>query len=92
MIDMGFESQVNTILDAMPSSILKPQNYHDKLHPQMVHRITYMFTATMSSTIERPAQKYLQNSITVTIGHTSKVTNHLTQHVIMVKEANKLDR
>ncbi|KAG0562769.1 hypothetical protein KC19_9G170100 [Ceratodon purpureus] len=92
MIDMGFEPQVMGVLDAMPSSNLKPENEDAELDTQKIYRTTYMFSATMPTAVERLARKYLRNPVVVTIGTAGKATDLITQHVIMVKESDKLDR
>jgi ATP-dependent RNA helicase DDX23/PRP28 len=38
MIDMGFEPQVATVLDAMPSSNLKPENEDEELDEKRIYR------------------------------------------------------
>jgi ATP-dependent RNA helicase DDX23/PRP28 len=91
MIDMGFEPQVKAILDAMPSSVLGAHSQDGGLDTTKMHRTTCMFSATMSSTVERLAQKYLHNPIMVTIGTKGKVTKNITQYVEVVKEGEKLD-
>lgn len=65
MIDMGFEPQVQGILDAMPAANLKPQQEPstgedgDQVMEQrqekdgIVYRTTYMFSATMPPAVER---------------------------------------
>ncbi|CAM6029045.1 unnamed protein product [Sphagnum balticum] len=92
MIDMGFEPQVMGVLDAMPSSNLKPENEDAELDEKKIYRTTYMFSATMPPAVERLARKYLRNPVVVTIGTAGKATDLITQHVIMVKETEKLDR
>lgn len=92
MIDMGFEPQVVGVLDAMPSSNLKPENEDEELDERKIYRTTYMFSATMPPAVERLARKYLRNPVVVTIGTAGKTTDLITQHVIMVKESEKLDR
>ncbi|MCO5598918.1 hypothetical protein L7F22_053017 [Adiantum nelumboides] len=92
MIDMGFEPQVVGVLDAMPSSNLKPENEDEELDDRKIYRTTYMFSATMPPAVERLARKYLRNPVVVTIGTAGKATDLITQHVIMVKEGEKLDR
>lgn len=92
MIDMGFEPQVVGVLDAMPSSNLKPENEDEELDDKKIYRTTYMFSATMPPAVERLARKYLRNPVVVTIGTAGKATDLITQHVIMVKEPEKLDR
>ncbi|GAA0165917.1 hypothetical protein Leryth_010778 [Lithospermum erythrorhizon] len=92
MIDMGFEPQVVGVLDAMPSSNLKPENEDEELDEKRIYRTTYMFSATMPPAVERLARKYLRNPVVVTIGTAGKATDLITQHVIMMKESEKLYR
>ncbi|KAJ6816393.1 DEAD-box ATP-dependent RNA helicase 21 [Iris pallida] len=92
MIDMGFEPQVMGVLDAMPSSNLKPENEDEELDEKRIYRTTYMFSATMPPAVERLARKYLRNPVVVTIGTAGKATDLITQHVIMVKDSEKLPR
>ncbi|KAL3702056.1 hypothetical protein R1sor_020078 [Riccia sorocarpa] len=92
MIDMGFEVQVVGVLDAMPSSNLKPDNEDAELDEKRIYRTTYMFSATMPPAVERLARKYLRNPVVVTIGTAGKATDLITQHVMMLKETEKLDR
>ncbi|CAH2069740.1 unnamed protein product [Thlaspi arvense] len=63
MIDMGFEPQVAGVLDAMPSSNLKPANEEEELDGKKIYRTTYMFSATMPPEVERLARKYLRNPV-----------------------------
>uniref|UniRef100_A0A7N2LEM6 RNA helicase n=1 Tax=Quercus lobata TaxID=97700 RepID=A0A7N2LEM6_QUELO len=65
MVDMGFEPQVMGVLDAMPSSNLKPENEDEELDEKKIYRTTYMFSATMPPTVERLARKYLRNPVVV---------------------------
>ncbi|KAL2649687.1 hypothetical protein R1flu_017815 [Riccia fluitans] len=92
MIDMGFEPQVVGVLDAMPSSNLKPDNEDAELDEKRIYRTTYMFSATMPPAVERLARKYLRNPVVVTIGTAGKATELITQHVIMLRDTEKLDR
>ncbi|KAL0305037.1 UNVERIFIED_CONTAM: DEAD-box ATP-dependent RNA helicase 21 [Sesamum angustifolium] len=92
MIDMGFEPQVVGVLDAMPSSNLKPENEDEELDEKRIYRTTYMFSATMPPAVERLARKYLRNPVVVNIGTAGKATDLITQHVIMTKENDKMDR
>ncbi|XP_058108165.1 DEAD-box ATP-dependent RNA helicase 21 isoform X2 [Magnolia sinica] len=92
MIDMGFEPQVVGVLDAMPSSNLKPENEDEELDEKRIYRTTYMFSATMPPAVERLARKYLRNPVVVTIGTAGKTTDLITQHVIMLKESEKMSR
>ncbi|KMZ76390.1 ATP-dependent RNA helicase [Zostera marina] len=92
MIDMGFEPQVVGVLDAMPSSNLKPENEDEELDEKKIYRTTYMFSATMPLAIERLARKYLRNPVVVTIGTAGKATDLISQHVVMLKASEKLPR
>jgi ATP-dependent RNA helicase DDX23/PRP28 len=92
MIDMGFEPQVVGVLDAMPSSNLKPENEDEELDEKGIYRTTYMFSATMPPAVESLARKYLRNPVVVTIGTAGKATDLITQNVIMVKESEKMPR
>nr|CAD1832663.1 unnamed protein product [Ananas comosus var. bracteatus] len=53
--------QVVGVLDAMPSSNLKPENEDEELDEKKIYRTTYMFSATMPPAVERLARKYLRN-------------------------------
>lgn len=89
MIDMGFEPQVMGVLDAMPSSNLKPENEDEPLEEARIYRTTYMFSATMPPAVERLARKYLRRPVVVNIGTAGKATDNVTQRVIMVKDNEK---
>ncbi|EOA39144.1 hypothetical protein CARUB_v10012078mg [Capsella rubella] len=89
MIDMGFEPQVAEVLNAMPSSNLKPENEDEELEEKKIYRTTYMFSATMSSSVERLARKYMRNPVVVNTGETTKL---VFQQVIMIKESEKFSR
>nr|XP_043618705.1 DEAD-box ATP-dependent RNA helicase 21-like [Erigeron canadensis] len=92
MIDMGFEPQVVGVLDAMPSTNFKPENEDEELDEKKIYRTTCMFSATMPAAVERLATKYLRNPVVVTVGTAGKATDLVTQHVIMVKESEKMPR
>ncbi|KAL4436059.1 hypothetical protein ABPG77_005507 [Micractinium sp. CCAP 211/92] len=79
------------VLDAMPSTNLKPENEDEPLETNRVYRTTYMFSATMPPAVERLARragKYLRRPVVVTIGTAGKATDNVTQRVI-VKENEK---
>uniref|UniRef100_A0A7N0SW16 DEAD-box ATP-dependent RNA helicase 21 n=1 Tax=Kalanchoe fedtschenkoi TaxID=63787 RepID=A0A7N0SW16_KALFE len=90
MIDMGFEPQVVGVLEAMPSSNLKPENEDEELDEKKIYRTTYMFSATMPPAVERLARKFLRNPVVVTIGTAGKATDLISQYVIMMKESDKM--
>lgn len=57
-----------------------------------IYRTTYMFSATMLPIVESLVKKYLRNPVVFTVGSTVKATDLITQHVIMVKESEKMYR
>ena len=89
MIDMGFEADVTGILDAMPSSNLKPSEEDVEIDEGKLYRTTYMFSATMPPAVEQLAKKYLRRPVTVNIGSAGQATDNVTQRVMVVKESEK---
>ena len=89
MIDMGFEPQVNAVLDVMPSTNLKPENEDEPLEKNKTYRTTLMFSATMPPAVERIARTYLRHPVTITIGSAGRVADNVTQVVKMCKENDK---
>ncbi|KAJ3106137.1 DEAD (Asp-Glu-Ala-Asp) box polypeptide 23 [Phlyctochytrium planicorne] len=104
MIDMGFEADVNYILDALPVSNVKPEGeemdfeYSEENQQQVLapgeirlrkYRQTVMFSATMPAAVERLAKKYLRRPIVVTIGTAGQVVNRIEQKVEMISDENK---
>ncbi|KAJ2558797.1 mRNA splicing protein prp28 [Coemansia sp. RSA 1933] len=86
MMDMGFEDDVNFILDALPVSNIKPDT-----HPQggamageFKYRQTTMFSATMPAAVERLARKFLRKQATVTIGTAGKAVDTVEQRAEFV--------
>ena len=77
--------QVMAVLDAMPSSNLKPEDESIELDQNRVYRTTYMFSATMPAAVERLARKYLRRPVVVNIGSAGKATDNVTQRVVIVK-------
>ena len=73
------------VLDAMPSSNLKPEDDEAKLEADRKYRTTYMFSATMPPTVERLAKKYLRRPVTITIGSAGRATDNVTQRVMLIK-------
>ncbi|KAJ2008621.1 mRNA splicing protein prp28 [Coemansia thaxteri] len=84
MIDMGFEEDVNYILDALPVSNVK--------HDAKAFRQTTMFSATMPSAVERLARKYLRAPATVTIGTAGKAVDSVEQRAEFIVGEEKRKR
>lgn len=97
MIDMGFEPDVQKILEYMPVSNIKPDsdaaedasvllaNYNSKKK----YRQTVMFTATMPPAVERLARSYLRRPAIVYIGSVGKPVDRTEQIVHMIGENEK---
>ncbi|KAJ2843905.1 mRNA splicing protein prp28, partial [Coemansia brasiliensis] len=81
MVDMGFEDDVNFILDALPVSNEKPQDYMESDDLTFKYRQTTMFSATMPPIVERMARKYLRKPATVIIGVAGKAVDTVEQRV-----------
>ncbi|KAH3721763.1 probable ATP-dependent RNA helicase DDX23 [Dreissena polymorpha] len=97
MIDMGFEPDVQQILDYLPVSNMKPDTEDAEDYEKMLanfnttqkYRQTVMFTATMPPTVEKLARKYLRRPAVVYIGSVGKPTERCEQIVYMVGHQDK---
>lgn len=95
MIDMGFEDDVQRVLEALPLSNVKPDT-EEAEDPRLMSRMlrlgrkdlryrqTVMFSATMPPALERIAKKYLRRPATVIIGNAGQAVDTVEQRVIMV--------
>lgn len=92
MIDLGFEEQVNKILNALPSQennsdSLSMSNFKGKSWQTM------MYTATWPRAIERLSEKYLCSPGVVTIGNTGQATERVEQRTEFIgNEERRLQR
>ncbi|KAF9586675.1 mRNA splicing protein prp28 [Lunasporangiospora selenospora] len=99
MIDMGFEADVNFILDALPVSNSKPDTDEAEDASKMTmaidddsqrkYRQTTMFSATMPPAVERLAKKYLRRPAVVTIGTAGQAVETVEQRVEMISDENR---
>jgi len=92
MIDLGFEVQVNAILDAMPASNLKSEDETEAMKQEGrvgKYRSTTMFSATMPIGVERLARKYLRRPAYVIIGEVGRAVDRIEQRVEWVSEEGK---
>ena len=100
MIDMGFEPDVQQILNHMPVTNAKPDtdiaedevallaNFKSKNK----FRQTVMFTATMPPAVERLARTYLRRPAVVYIGSVGRPVERVEQVVHMMKENDKRNK
>ena len=96
MIDMGFEPQVHTILEAMggllmsEDEILLEQQRAALARGEACYRITAMFSATMPPAVEKLAKKFLRHPAIVCIGDEDSGKNkRIRQHVLFISEQQK---
>lgn len=87
MIDMGFEPDVQKILDHMPVTNLKPDSEDAEDETKLIenfrlknkYRQTVMFTATMPPQVERLARSYLRRPAMVYIGSVGRPVERVEQ-------------
>ncbi|XP_052129664.1 probable ATP-dependent RNA helicase DDX23 [Frankliniella occidentalis] len=97
MIDMGFEPDVQKILEYMPVTNLKPDNEDAEDEVKLLanynskkkYRQTVMFTATMPPAVERLARTYLRRPAVVYIGSIGKPVERTEQIVFIIAEQDK---
>ncbi|CAG8634679.1 2246_t:CDS:10, partial [Funneliformis mosseae] len=97
MIDMGFETDVNVILDALPVSNVKPDTEEAENPAEMLKKIgqkeryrqTVMFSATMPPAVERLAKRYLRRPAVVTIGTAGQAVDTVEQRVEMINDEGR---
>ncbi|UYV66424.1 DDX23 [Cordylochernes scorpioides] len=97
MIDMGFEADVQKILDHMPVTNQKPDTDEAEDEEKLLanfasknkYRQTVMFTATMPPPVERLARSYLRRPAIVYIGSIGKPVERVEQIIYMVTESEK---
>lgn len=100
MIDLGFESDLQQILDSLPVTNLKPDNDFAEDADEMLanfltrnrYRQTFMFSATMPPSVERLAKKYLRRPAFIYIGVAGQPTKNIEQVVCMLKESQKREK
>lgn len=97
MLDMGFEPEVQKVLEYIPVTNLKPdteeaekeESIMENFYSKKKYRQTVMFTATMSPAIERLARAYLRRPAVVYIGSVGRPTERVEQIVYMIGEERK---
>lgn len=101
MIDMGFEPDVQKILEHIPVTNQKPDTEEAEDPEKMLmnfesgkhkYRQTVMFTATMPPAVERLARSYLRRPAVVYIGSAGKPHERVEQKVLLMSEGEKRKR
>ncbi|ORY31211.1 Pre-mRNA-splicing ATP-dependent RNA helicase PRP28 [Naematelia encephala] len=91
MVDLGFEIDLNFILDSMPATLAKPDSA-EVLQADgewKGWRVTTLFSATMPPAVDRLARKYLRKPATVTIGTAGEAVDTVEQRVEFVHGEEK---
>lgn len=83
MIDLGFEVDLNIILDAMPTGS------NGETADGGTARVTHLFSATMPPAVERLSRKYLRKPAYVTIGQTGEAVDTVEQRVEFINSDAK---
>ncbi|XP_041478542.1 probable ATP-dependent RNA helicase DDX23 [Lytechinus variegatus] len=97
MIDMGFEPDVQKILEYLPVTNQKPDTEEAEDATKLLanfaskkkYRQTVMFTATMPTAVERVARSYLRRPAVVYIGSVGKPVESVQQIVYMTTNQEK---
>lgn len=78
MIDMGFEKPLQTILDNLPSNEQLTLTIDLRIF-NITKKMTLMFTATMSPTVEILTKKYLDSPAILSIGGSGEAMDNIEQ-------------
>ena len=91
MVDLGFEIDLNYILDSMPATFIKPDNAEalQGTNEWKGWRVTTLFSATMPPPVQRLALKYLRKPATVTIGNAGEAVDTVEQRVEFIHGEEK---
>lgn len=92
MLDMGFEADLNYILESLPTSNMKPDNeVAENPLSYYKHRLrqTIMFSATMLPEVEKLARKYLRKPAVIYVGNAGQAVSTVEQRVEIMSEERK---
>ena len=91
MVNLGFEADLNYILDSLPSDglgddVMELDVSHNQNKDEIPAktRVTTLFSATMPPAVERLARKYLRKPATITIGEAGRAVDTVEQRVEFV--------
>lgn len=93
MVNLGFELDLNYILDSLPSDGMGENAMEVDNAPATKEegktRVTTLFSATMPPAVERLARKYLRKAATITIGEAGRAVDTVEQRVEFVQGDEK---
>ena len=87
MVDMGFEPQLQALLESMPGTEGGEEGEEGRHEGR--ERTTAMFSATMPPAVDRLARKYLSRPVAVTVGRQEQAGGGVNQRVVVCREADK---
>jgi superfamily II DNA/RNA helicase len=88
MVDLGFEIDLNLILDSMPATGLGVEDISATADVSQL-RVTSLYSATMPIQVERIARKYLRKPATITIGDAGEAAQTVQQIVEFIASDEK---
>jgi len=89
MVDLGFEIDLNLILDSMPATSIQPDEELSAKSDVSQLRVTSLYSATMPIQVERIARKYLRKPATITIGDAGEAAQTVQQIVEFIASDEK---
>uniref|UniRef100_A0A0G4I2C0 RNA helicase n=1 Tax=Chromera velia CCMP2878 TaxID=1169474 RepID=A0A0G4I2C0_9ALVE len=101
MIEEGFEEVVSWILHQLPVStttLMKGEKEDERLREELEgkatkhrlrHRVTSMFSATMTPAVEKIARSFLRNPVYMSIGDPGEGKKEIEQRIEFVPQARK---
>lgn len=87
MIDMGFEKSLNSIYQYLPNDL----DQSSKTTFNITKKITLMFTATFSNSIESLTKKYLNDPARLVIGQVGEKVDTINQQFELLSSSKDLD-
>ncbi|CAD8185399.1 unnamed protein product [Paramecium pentaurelia] len=98
MIDLGFEQDVNYILDSITTQMKSEDEIAAELEEKLAqagerqYRVTHLFSATMPPQVEKLAKRYLRAFCFISIGEPGGGKKDIEQKIDMINEAAKKNR
>ena len=90
LLHLGFEQELNDILDSMPATSFKPSDYDvEKSAELQGYRVTTLFSATFPPDVQKLASKYLRKPATITIGNLGEGVDSVEQRVEFMSSDDK---
>lgn len=95
MIDLGFEGEVNYILDSITTMMKSEDEVTAEIEEKMAqigekqYRVTHLFSATMPAQVEKLAKKYLRAYCFISIGEPGGGKKDIEQKIEMISESHK---